>query len=70
MRSSNSIVRRRDEAEYGEYRTKTTILAMYDQMKSATDGGEGYQTGLTRLLRMREWRTENRNQCSKEMKVK
>jgi hypothetical protein len=40
------IVRRRDEAEYGEYRTKHVILEIYDAMQQAIETGEPYQTRL------------------------
>lgn len=40
------IVRRKDESKYGEYRTKETILEMYDQMKAAMESGGEYQTWL------------------------
>jgi hypothetical protein len=40
------IVKRKDEAQYGEYRTKSTILEMYDQMKAAMESGREYQTWL------------------------
>jgi hypothetical protein len=41
------IVRRKDEAKFGEYRTKRVILEIYDQMKEAMNTGEPYQTILT-----------------------
>jgi hypothetical protein len=41
------IVKRRDEAAHGSYRTKDTILQMYDQMQTATDTGQPYRTWLT-----------------------
>ena len=41
------IVRRRDEERHqGEYRTKMTILRIYDAMQRAIDGGESYETVL------------------------
>lgn len=40
------IVKRNDEAAYGEYRTKETILEIYDQMKVAIESGRAYQTQL------------------------
>ncbi|QDU46855.1 N-6 DNA Methylase [Symmachiella dynata] len=41
------IVRRKDEAKYdGEYRTKRTILEIYDQMAKAIRTGQPYQTIL------------------------
>ncbi|MGQ9684513.1 MAG: Eco57I restriction-modification methylase domain-containing protein, partial [Anaerolineae bacterium] len=40
------IVRRKDEAAFGEYRTKRVILEMYDQMQAAIDTGRPYQTWL------------------------
>jgi hypothetical protein len=40
------IVRRRDEAAHGEYRTKRVILERYDAMQLAIDSGDSYQTPL------------------------
>lgn len=40
------ITKRRDEQEHGEYRTKRTILEIYDAMKLATKTGKPYQTLL------------------------
>jgi hypothetical protein len=40
------IVRRKDEARYGEYRTKRLILEIYDAMAKAIDTGEYYQSVL------------------------
>jgi hypothetical protein len=40
------IVRRKDEAKYGEYRTKWLILEVYDRMAEAIRTGEPYQTIL------------------------
>ena len=40
------IVKRKDVAAHGEYRTKRVILEIYDTMQAATDGGEPYQTRL------------------------
>lgn len=40
------IVKRKDEAKYGTYRTKEVILDIYDQMKKAMDTGKPYQTML------------------------
>jgi len=40
------IVKRRDEAAHGEYRTKRVILEIYDQMVRAAETGEPYQTPL------------------------
>ncbi len=40
------IVRRKDEQEYGEYRTKRLILEVYDAMSKAIATGEPYQTIL------------------------
>ena len=41
-----SIVKRKDMAEHGLYRTKELILAVYDRMSNAIDTGEPYQTIL------------------------
>lgn len=41
-----SIVRRRDEEEHGEYRTKGVILEIYDEMADAIRTGKPYQTRL------------------------
>ena len=40
------IVRRKDEAAYGEYRTKRVILEIYDEMADAERTGRPYQTRL------------------------
>jgi hypothetical protein len=40
------IVKRKDEAAFGEYRTKRLILDVYDRMQKAMDSGEPYQTLL------------------------
>jgi Eco57I restriction-modification methylase len=40
------IVKRKDEAQHGEYRTKRVILEMYDAMQRAIDVGEPYQSRL------------------------
>ncbi len=38
------IVKRKDEAAHGEYRTKRVILEIYDAMQQAIDTGQAYQT--------------------------
>ncbi|MGH3783235.1 MAG: hypothetical protein ACRDRO_22105 [Pseudonocardiaceae bacterium] len=40
------IVKRKDEAKYGEYRTKRLILEVHDRMAEAIRTGEPYQTIL------------------------
>ena len=40
------IVKRKDEAKFGDYRTKLVILKIYDAMKSAMASGQPYQTLL------------------------
>lgn len=40
------IVKRKDEAKYGEYRKKRLILDVYDRMAEAIRTGEPYQTSL------------------------
>lgn len=40
------IVRRKDEAAHGEYRTKRIILEIYDEMAEAMQSGTPYQTRL------------------------
>jgi hypothetical protein len=40
------IVRRRDEAKQGEYRTKRVILEIYDEMAEAMRTGIPYKTRL------------------------
>jgi hypothetical protein len=40
------IVRRKDEARHGEFRTKRVILEIYDAMQQAITRGEPYQTRL------------------------
>src|SRR5260370_40811093 len=38
------IVKRKDEKEFGEYRTKRVILEEFDEMWRAMEGGEAYRT--------------------------
>jgi hypothetical protein len=40
------IVKRKDEAQHGCYRTKQTILEIYDAMQTAIATGQPYQTKL------------------------
>ena len=40
------IVKRKDVAAHGEYRTKRVILEVYDAMQQAMDSGQPYQTRL------------------------
>jgi hypothetical protein len=40
------IVRRKDEAQHGEYRTRRVILEIYDAMQQAITTGQPYQTRL------------------------
>jgi hypothetical protein len=40
------IVKRKDEAAHGEYRTKRFILEIYDAMQRAKESGQPYQTLL------------------------
>lgn len=40
------IVRRKDEKQHGEYRTRRVILEIYDAMQEAMDSGESYRTRL------------------------
>jgi len=40
------IVKRKDEAAHGEYRTKRVILEMYDEMQQSAVNGQPYQTRL------------------------
>jgi hypothetical protein len=40
------IVKRKDVAAHGEYRTKRVILEVYDAMQQAMDSGKPYQTRL------------------------
>ena len=40
------IVRRKDEAAHGEYRTKRVILEIYDALATAISTGEAYRTRL------------------------
>jgi len=40
------IVKRKDEAQHGEYRTKRVILEMYEAMQHAINTGEPYQSRL------------------------
>lgn len=41
------IVKRKDEEQYGSYRTKVTILSIYDEMQEAVRTGKPYQTRLS-----------------------
>lgn len=41
-----SIVKRRDEAAHGEYRTRHVILEIYDAMQHAIETDQPYQTLL------------------------
>jgi hypothetical protein len=43
------IVKRKDEAAHGEYRTKRVILQIYDAMQHAIDTGKPYHTLLAPL---------------------
>ncbi|GHO76990.1 hypothetical protein KSD_47610 [Ktedonobacter sp. SOSP1-85] len=40
------ILKRDDEKQHGEYRTKRVILEIYDEMQRAMEGGQAYQTRL------------------------
>ena len=40
------IVKRKDIQKYGDYRTKLTILKIYDEMKKAMETGKLYKTIL------------------------
>ena len=40
------IVKRKDEKQYGEYRTKRVILEMYDEIRRGMETGEMYRTRL------------------------
>jgi len=40
------IVKRKDEAAHGEYRTKQVILEIYDEMQRAMETGQPYRTRL------------------------
>jgi hypothetical protein len=40
------IVKRKDETQHGEYRTRRVILEMHNAMQSAIDTGELYQSRL------------------------
>jgi hypothetical protein len=41
------IVKRKDEAKHGTYRTKETILQIYDALGESMTSGVPYQTLLT-----------------------
>lgn len=41
------IVKRKDEAKHGSYRTKETILQIYDALTQSIESGHPYQTRLT-----------------------
>jgi hypothetical protein len=40
------IVKRKDMARWGEFRTRRVILEIYDEMAAAIAGGPPYQTRL------------------------
>ena len=40
------IVKRKDEEKYGSYRTKETILSIYDEMQESIRTGREYRTRL------------------------
>jgi hypothetical protein len=40
------IVMRKDEKQYGEYRTKRVVLEIYDELKQSMETGEPYRTRL------------------------
>ncbi len=40
------IVKRKDEKQYGEYRTKRVILEIYDEIQRAMESGVPYETRL------------------------
>ena len=46
MMETFPIVKRKDEKQYGEYRTKRVIVEIYDEMKRAMETGEAYRTRL------------------------
>ena len=46
MSNSLTIVRRNDEANWGTYRTRDTILEIYNALAAATQSGQPYQTRL------------------------
>lgn len=43
------IVKRKDELEFGEYRTKRLIIEIYDEMTEAATTGVPFQTRLEPL---------------------
>ena len=43
------IVKRKDEKQFGDYRTKRVILEIYDEMKRAMETGVPYETRLAPL---------------------
>jgi hypothetical protein len=42
-----SIMRRKEQEQYGEYRTKQQIMEVYDAMQRAIETGVSYQTVLS-----------------------
>ncbi len=40
------IVKRKDEQQFGEYRTKRVILEIYDEMRRTMETGVPYETRL------------------------
>ena len=45
---SFAVVRKYDERDHGEFRTKRRILEIYDAMAAAAERGQTYRTTLTR----------------------
>ena len=43
------IVKKKDEKEFGEYRTKNLILEIYEKMQRAIESGTNYKTILNPL---------------------
>ena len=44
---SSPIRKRKDEAKYGDFRTKLLILDIYDRMQEASTTGRPYETILS-----------------------
>ena len=55
------IVKRKDEAKWGDYRTKRVILDIYDRMQKAMDTGQPYETIPTHPLLTHAWHTRPRS---------
>ncbi len=67
---SSPIRKRKDEAKYGDYRTKLLILDIYDRMQAAIDSGRPYQTILDPPPPTPRWRTLRRRDKMRSQEVR